>query len=54
MSNEITSKVDFGDFSVLIPVYGKSDPKQLEEAISSVWYDQVLKPGQLCVVIDGL
>lgn len=53
MSNESDGSVKFGEFSVLISVYSKSDPRQLHEAIASIWSEQRLRPSQLCIVEDG-
>ena len=40
-------------FSVLLSVYDKNLPNQLDQAIKSIWYDQKLKPAQVVIVEDG-
>jgi glycosyltransferase involved in cell wall biosynthesis len=40
-------------FSVLLPIYLRDDPNLLSLAIKSIWDDQLLKPGEIVVVIDG-
>lgn len=40
-------------FSVLMSVYHKEKPTYLDDAIKSVWEDQVLKPNQIVLVKDG-
>ena len=42
-----------GQFSVLISIYAKSDPEHFEQALRSIWHEQKLKPGQICIVGDG-
>ena len=41
------------DISVLMSVYSKSHPKYLDEAIESIWTNQISKPKQICIVSDG-
>jgi glycosyltransferase involved in cell wall biosynthesis len=41
------------DFSVLMSVYGKDDPKQFQIALESVCVKQSVKPAQVVLVIDG-
>lgn len=43
-----------GDFSVLISVYALSNPDHFNEALESIWTKQILKPGQICLVKDGV
>lgn len=50
----VTNRVKNGDFSVLISVYGLSDPRHFDEALDSIWTKQVLKPSQICLVKDGV
>jgi hypothetical protein len=40
-------------FSVLISVYKTEDPQFLEEALDSIWINQILKPNEIICVIDG-
>ena len=40
-------------FSVLLSVYSKENPFFLNEALSSIWDQQTLKPGQIVLVKDG-
>ena len=40
-------------FSVLLSVYSKENPCYLNEALSSIWDQQTLKPGQIVLVKDG-
>ena len=40
-------------FSVLMSVYSKTNSAYLDEAISSVWTAQELKPSELVIVYDG-
>ncbi len=39
--------------SVLISVYQKEKPQQLDEALDSIWTQQTLKPDQIVLVQDG-
>jgi len=41
------------DFSVLLSVYRKERPAYLEQALSSIWDEQTLKPSQIVFVKDG-
>lgn len=41
-------------FSVLMSVYVKEDPEYLDLALKSIWYDQILKPGEIILVKDGI
>ena len=50
----VTNRVKNGDFSVLISVYGLSNPRHFDDALDSVWTKQILKPGQICLVKDGV
>jgi len=40
-------------FSVLLSVYEKDNPQYLDEALNSIWDQQVQKPGQIVLVKDG-
>lgn len=40
-------------FTVLLSVYSKNLPDQLNQAIKSIWTDQKLKPSQIIIVKDG-
>lgn len=41
------------DFSVLITVYFKDSPSAFDQALTSIWYDQELKPKEIVLVCDG-
>ena len=41
-------------FSVLLSVYIKENPVDLEQALNSIWVDQILKPSQIVIVKDGI
>lgn len=41
------------NFSTLLSVYHKEDPNFLEQALTSIWDDQTLKPTQIVLVQDG-
>lgn len=41
-------------FSVLISVYYKEKSIFLDRALSSIWYDQSVKPSQIVLVCDGV
>lgn len=40
-------------FSVLISVYKNENPKYLERAIESIYFEQILKPNEIILVEDG-
>lgn len=40
-------------FSVLLSVYKNENPKYLERAIESIYFDQTLKPNEIILVEDG-
>jgi len=40
-------------FSVLLSVYRKEKPEYLEQALTSIWDEQTLKPKQIVLVKDG-
>jgi glycosyltransferase involved in cell wall biosynthesis len=40
-------------FSVLISLYTKEDPIFFDRAMTSIWDDQVVKPNQIVLVLDG-
>ena len=40
-------------FSVLIPVYAKDRPLDFKYALNSIWADQVRKPDEVVIVVDG-
>jgi len=40
-------------FSVLVSLYIQTDPEYLNEALSSIWNSQSLKPSQIVLVKDG-
>ena len=40
-------------FSVLLSVYHKETPSFLEQALTSIWDEQTLKPAQIVLVQDG-
>lgn len=40
-------------FSVLLAVYIKENPAYLHESLSSIWDQQLLRPGQVVLVEDG-
>lgn len=40
-------------FSVLLSVYHKENPSFLEQALTSIWDEQTLKPAQIVLVQDG-
>lgn len=40
-------------FSVLMSVYAKEQADYLQQALSSIWHDQTLKPTQIVLVQDG-
>lgn len=40
-------------FSVLISVYKSDNPEHFEEALKSIWDEQILKPNQIVLVQDG-
>lgn len=44
----------FAEFSVLISVYSGSNPIYFNEAMTSIWDNQKLKPTQICLVCDGV
>jgi hypothetical protein len=41
------------DFSLLLPVYGRDDPAQLERAFRSAVDEQTLRPTEVLIVRDG-
>jgi len=41
------------NFSVLLSVYKKEDPRYLKQALESIWDWQTLKPTQIVIVRDG-
>ncbi len=41
------------DFSVLMSVYYKENPKYLQISLESIWDNQTLKPSQIVLVKDG-
>lgn len=41
------------EFSVLISVYYREEPKFLKSALESIWYDQTLQPTEIVLVKDG-
>lgn len=40
-------------FSTLMSIYKKEDPVFLQEALSSIWNEQLLKPSEIILVEDG-
>ena len=40
-------------FSVLMSVYEKERPEFLQQALLSIWDDQLLKPSEIVIVLDG-
>ena len=40
-------------FSVLMTIYKNENPKFLDISFKSIWDDQVLKPNQIIIVLDG-
>ena len=40
-------------FSVLMTIYKNENPKFLDASFKSIWDDQVLKPNQIIIVLDG-
>lgn len=40
-------------FSVLISVYEKDNPYHLDDALRSIWDEQILKPDEIVIVRDG-
>lgn len=40
-------------FSVLLSVYINERPQYLSQALTSIWYDQIVKPSQIVLVQDG-
>lgn len=40
-------------FSVLLSIYHKEDPTHFNEALTSIWDDQTLKPNEIVLVKDG-
>ena len=41
-------------FSLLMSVYKTENPIYLNDAFKSIWKDQLLKPNQIIIVLDGL
>lgn len=41
------------NFSVLISVYDRENPEYLKAALSSIWTEQTLRPGEIVLVKDG-
>lgn len=41
------------DFSVLLPVYRKDELEHFKTAIKSIYKDQIVKPSQIVISIDG-
>ena len=41
------------DFSVLVPVYHKDDPIFFEQALTSIYCDQTVKPSEILILVDG-
>lgn len=44
---------EVGDFSVLMSVYIKTEACFLDQALRSIWDDQILKPDEVVIVRDG-
>lgn len=42
------------NFSVLITVYHKEVPNNFNIAMKSIWSDQILKPNEIVLVLDGM
>ncbi|PWD86181.1 glycosyltransferase [Ignatzschineria cameli] len=40
-------------FSVLLSIYYKEDPTHFDEALTSIWDHQILKPNEIVLVKDG-
>lgn len=47
------NQLELPPFSVLVSVYIQADPEYLNEALSSIWNAQSLKPSQIVLVKDG-
>lgn len=47
------NQVESPPFSVLMSLYIQADPEYLNEALSSIWNAQSLKPSQIVLVKDG-
>ena len=41
------------NFSVLMPVYHKDSPIFFDESLSSIYTNQIIKPSQIVIVVDG-
>lgn len=41
------------NFSVLMSIYSRENPKYLRQAIDSIWKNQILKPSEIVLVKDG-
>ena len=41
------------NFSVLMSVYYKENPSHLNQALLSIWDEQILKPNEIVLVEDG-
>ena len=52
-SREKPESFEAGEFSVLMSVYAGTKTEEFEQAMTSIWYEQVLKPGEICLVCDG-
>lgn len=40
-------------FSVLISLYFRENPVNLEQSLQSIWHDQSVKPAEIVLVLDG-
>jgi len=47
------NQLELPPFSVLVSLYIQTDPEYLNEALSSIWNSQSLKPSQIVLVKDG-
>jgi len=42
------------DFTVLLSIYNKDNPKYLSLALNSIWDEQTVKPNEIVIVKDGI
>lgn len=49
----MTSSSNSLKFSVLLSIYSKEDPTHFDEALTSIWDKQTLKPNEVVLVKDG-
>ena len=46
-------RLNIGKFSVLISVYVNDNHNHFDRAIESIWFDQVLRPNEVILIVDG-